>query len=1193
MVSSISRLPTFAGKSMTNVMVMRNVDSSCLLLRSVHTKIYDGVPLLTQSRHLATSTGNEDEDYEIDLISMKKTPKAIQRKKKGFVDPNVFRSKPPVNDTKSETLVLTPDDLNQIESFAKENRAVLEEFQIFLRNLDNTDTILGINHLKISEIEEYLKLFTQSVKDGEIDSVSLEECEYSLNGLNNLKDSSLVSEKLNEFLQQEIAKYFYFDFGAWKFIPEIRNVSKFTDLKKSKANEIANILEHELNQFKSLEVHELGESGEIGEDYFMALIQVKRYEALKEFLLQFDTIPLGLAYIAEDPKSELIAEKFASQRQDISHLSQHKLVLSYVKRDILGGKLFADLRPEELLNILYQNRKDTEDCKLLFDEMFNLLGSGRFANLELSMIDKICEANDDLLIMRQFLIQRDFAHVKLRLSDVHGPTVRNIILYYTDVSSKSPSSKLTEERLDHLASDKRELEQIVYDMQHCKIDEIENLSILAENIFHVWVSKYDHERSLHPREYTEIPDDLQIYKYVDQLETFRVDWLCNQDFGELEEDYIMDELDEFIETLGLDQKLEFRKLKNQLDILFSINYGDTSVLDTLIHSQSVFNNFEKKIVKENEKSTSNTTYFQVPEGFALEEYVNELITLQKTLGSNFASIDCKSILQSLQGIIDEIPDSNPEKVLYRKLFRNLTILFKYNNEHAFVLDQVILNSKVFKEFELKHERIRSNESHEIDPALVETFELVQKHAETLKQIREYNNWGSFTVAEFARISTEDFNIALKACLSKVEQNETYNVPMFKFVISSLQSLNPQVEKFPLFLYSLVDKAKNGYSILELGDVEELYKNCKGSVPPIKVKAVSMQEKDHLFTDAEQAKENKFDILDFMTSRATLKDNGFSIKNVTYNDPEHVSSKIPKGNKPLEENTFFTVQEQQEKILKEKYNYPREKVTEDEELESLTAENIRKSYRQETSIANDTSVENLEGFLRNAKKEKELKKERKFRESKAYDWSTSMCNSHRSLESGNFFSPLSSFGGDSSRLLFPEPSASRGRKEYLLWTGNGSSIKSSVNPLGPNHIEEDMFTVLNKFPRHDLHKLIKNVKKQQRRNWKIIGGGGDGEKLLVFARDSNEKRDWIFSKLRTLLAGTGAMFLSLVGINWWLGEKLEEVSYGPVNQIPSTEIAVIGNGPEETVVSIPVLDGTDPVEVKKSTSWKSWLWSSRL
>ncbi|CDK28454.1 unnamed protein product [Kuraishia capsulata CBS 1993] len=220
----------------------------------------------------------------------------------------------------------------------------------------------------------------------------------------------------------------------------------------------------------------------------------------------------------------------------------------------------------------------------------------------------------------------------------------------------------------------------------------------------------------------------------------------------------------------------------------------------------------------------------------------------------------------------------------------------------------------------------------------------------------------------------------------------------------------------------------------------------------------------------------------------------------------------------------------------------------EDLSDINAERIRATYKKPitselgadagASFRSQETLDDFQEFLKSTQKDHEIKKEDRFRQQNAFEWSRSKSQSYpRLLEEGNFFTPrcipktlipikdVRSVGAFArADLLFPNTPS--GRKEFLILVGR-KKIVTQDNPLGNDSLPEDMFTIFGKMKHPE--KFMKRVSRLQRRGWKLIGGGGPKE-FLVFQRSLAVKRR-LLTWVKSFVVFIGTASLSLFAVSF--------------------------------------------------------------
>lgn len=209
---------------------------------------------------------------------------------------------------------------------------------------------------------------------------------------------------------------------------------------------------------------------------------------------------------------------------------------------------------------------------------------------------------------------------------------------------------------------------------------------------------------------------------------------------------------------------------------------------------------------------------------------------------------------------------------------------------------------------------------------------------------------------------------------------------------------------------------------------------------------------------------------------------------------------------------------------------------------------------------DIPVESLEGFLENAKKTEDLKQEEKFRQEKAYESSKAMTDKNsRTIQKHNFFTPidealskrvansLSSIKvpeqGNPDDLFFPSIKQRANLTHEFLILTNKEKIITTENPLGDNYQPQDLLTIF-KFLGISEKYLKQIIKLEKNGGWKLIGSGGDSEKILIFERyiDKELERKKLFRKrFKRSAWSVGIIFVLAYGFGHYF-EHQQKVKY---------------------------------------------------
>lgn len=656
--------------------------------------------------------------------------------------------------------------------------------------------------------------------------------------------------------------------------------------------------------------------------------------------------------------------------------------------------------------------------------------------------------------------------------------------------------------------------------------------------------------------YTQIPDYINIHDFTNELEILLVE-LGTERFEIYTDFEILDHLDRRIEEVLNISSLtrdtddndalidynnidNFCKLNSRLKELFAINGHNTQVLDSVLNSERVFKQFEEK--KLAPSSSCPGPYRQLPDDFRLQEFIPEITQLKLQLNSEFRFVPSHTVLETVQEMaLNERKFNLDKRQNLTKLLKNLTILFGYNGHETSVLDNILLN----------HEAIQN-----LKPSTKNEYQrFLEKHLTLLQSLFAATGWQKYDLVDFADLTPEEFVSKVDKFVEDVKVNNKYQYPSTMAFASDLKHIyGVDPLNLPILL-ALTKSNKTSKEIEDLRDemgkfMEKLAKNrdlygkeeneYKERVE-VPVERFSM---DEFRPKVDEGRDEARD-----TSQASGQ-SGIS-SGIQYN----LTVKDIKEQMNESDDLFFRNQ-----LFHALEDHPNSQ--EMEEIMALTPEKIRQTYTKQPEILS---------YLEKINKEKKHKEEEKFRQTKAYEWSKMKSSSNRSLESRNFFDPL------------PNPTSLHNAR-YLLLTMDGEKIVSKTNPLGSKPFE-DIVDVLNKFKEAELNKFVKNINKLQTKDWKLIGGNSSNfGQYLVFVKVKDEESG-LFRKLKSVLAMTGATFMVLIGLNYWLDE--------PQGQKQTQQEKQTQPAPEpvpEPVPAAPVpVPDSEPVPVATSPKPKGWFW----
>lgn len=657
------------------------------------------------------------------------------------------------------------------------------------------------------------------------------------------------------------------------------------------------------------------------------------------------------------------------------------------------------------------------------------------------------------------------------------------------------------------------------------------------------------EKSIRTKsDYVQIPDELELHKFVEELYIVKNVLFKGQDFRSLTLSELLQTLqnaiaDELLVEIQ-DNVFNFIRLEGRLRKLFAINGGYVAILDTLLHSQSVFDNLDKSI----SRKTETVDYKQIPDDFLLEDYIVDLMQLRTEIGGSFKDTDASSILAKLDLMATMEKKYNLEKrLILRKLYRVLSVLFKHNGNQTFILDNVILSGEVFGQFEGRKK----------GPTIVS--DLVARHCHL---IRHYEYLLKDICAALGDPSKVNFDEKLQEF---AKGRSKYERPLVNNLIRELSALNMQIKHYPLFLTKLVNAL-----VKSVDEAQKIFDSHLTSIANIRDTSLvdTFDESGTRIVASDLDKEpklNKYNLQEFIGGGSS------SATKPKYSNIDDLMSSVSKSRS---ESDSFSEQmfEEPPSVQKAKAEAKSRLTEEDPEeakyLREVTADDIRDNYK-----GRSVHKSKIEKFLKNAKQKQHLGQEQEFRANKAYEWSKSMCHSNRSLESHNFFNPL-----EVKKDVHKN-------KQYLLLTQDGQQVVSHDNPLGPHHVAEDMYTILSRFGEKDAEKFIKSVNRLQRKHWRLIGGGEKGERMMVFEREKRRKAGKWLVRIKSVLATAGALFVLLFGLDWYWTRP---------NAVSSVE-----KQPEpvpQVILVEPLMVSETPIQESKPQqgplAWKSLFWKSK-
>lgn len=209
--------------------------------------------------------------------------------------------------------------------------------------------------------------------------------------------------------------------------------------------------------------------------------------------------------------------------------------------------------------------------------------------------------------------------------------------------------------------------------------------------------------------YNQIPPDIRLEHFTSQLSELAKEYLpsiAHGKFALCSSEEILSAIRGVLANSNKDvnELVTWNKLYGSLVKLFAQNNNHTFVLDTLLLNVEVLDNFEtgKKLTPgptvPEFASNQVKTYVQLPDDFRLDQFVSEIANMKDFLGiDSFAEVSAEEVLSACETLVAWESPRYP----YINLQTNLITLFKMNNDHTAVLDNLLISQSVFDAVEKK------------------------------------------------------------------------------------------------------------------------------------------------------------------------------------------------------------------------------------------------------------------------------------------------------------------------------------------------------------------------------------------------------------------------------------------------------------------------------------------------------------
>ncbi|EMG49557.1 hypothetical protein G210_5642 [Candida maltosa Xu316] len=666
------------------------------------------------------------------------------------------------------------------------------------------------------------------------------------------------------------------------------------------------------------------------------------------------------------------------------------------------------------------------------------------------------------------------------------------------------------------------------------------------------------------KEYRQIPDNFNLEEFLPELYRLR-NALDVDQFANVSSQQILDkskELSECASIVDVDESFVWKRLHHKLDMLFKHNNNSTFALDTLVSSVEEFNKFEESLTTK--KVKENVEYKQVPDDFNFEEYFIELSELKKELNvSSFADTTASSILNKISELREDSTNGVEKSIIWARLYRNLSQLFKINDDSTFILDNVINSAHEYL-------KLQSNISATKIPESV-----VGLQAQFLRG-SEYEVLGNFLrnsellyrpdVHKISRNQFDEIVDAYEASLNKSDPTYLFT----KNVLENFKKYNSEIDFYPPFLVCIYganyfeDQAMSPYQL------EAFYDDLVRSLYDIEAQEDNIVDHNPITT--------KFDMDEF---KKEVKPQPESKRKgtINYHNTEKYLSDLDKKNSTAD---FDVIRSAVHSAFEEPE--PERIISTREELGSH-----KKAFKPVKTLdpappapPPPLSVEEqefdslqLQKYLQKAKRDEESK----IREKEAYEWSKM---AELDSKQANITSNIS------------------------ILTLDGDFIPVTKESLG-DLPEEDIFKALSKFNKDELVKASRLVKELQAKNWKVIGSKVEGDKkYLVLSRNPTDGKKVKWSKI--IFGTSGLAVLTLFGASLMVDEteqfnkaiseyeKKEEIVNNNNNNITGPFSVTSGGA------SVPIFGKEKPTSIISTEEeqqeskgeelpwWKSLLWT---
>ncbi|CAN3375559.1 hypothetical protein DIURU_005705 [Diutina rugosa] len=710
--------------------------------------------------------------------------------------------------------------------------------------------------------------------------------------------------------------------------------------------------------------------------------------------------------------------------------------------------------------------------------------------------------------------------------------------------------------------------------------------------------------------------ELDLPQFSDELKKLR-EALGDKPFSSHTQDLIVNTLQDEI-YLGKHSKLildgtvfNYVRLLKRLERLFALNGGHTAVLDEICRKGKTI-------------STSTQEYRQIPDDFAIHEFVNELSELAVDAG--VAKLGSLSALEVLD-VCKHCADKNSD---YIKLHSNLRNLFRHNGNNTAVLDAVINSQHHFDAIEASTHGLKVSSEYKQLPDDMRLDEFSTELEELLEQL---------DADKFVEVSSSDIldvtaNLSsgsgifskLHSNLAKLFAYNGGNTEILDIVLTNVRAfkdleskrapeafahtselLNNHAEAVSLLLKEY--KAEHSQSttisptlfsqlvarhlksqpnseplrlVNQLNLVVDYYPNflqqlleIRGNKPSPQWSAHEVEEVYKAFMSVLEYDQDICDEISYIYHKnVTAKQEAMTSANSEdwrndYNDSERLVSLLSQQKSPVDFDLLNKELGQDELFIKDAVSIALNQDT------GKSRASARENKDAPSVIPNPST---LHQYLESAHHQHQASEQSRVREQKAYEWATA---NNRNHEIPVEFEFRATEPKHTSPLY---PARLDPEYEYKVVTADGHSIPSDAVSIG-HVVRQPVAQAIGGLPAGDIDRFMDQVHHHERQGWKVMGSQEvEGRPVLILARipGAGARSSW-GSAIKNLLAIAGGGFLVIVGVNYFVEDEKVLKKNTPVEVVSESS-----NSPSPSPSQLP---SADNAQAPKQSILSSLLWAN--